>query len=227
MGFSTNTDSELYNSFDITYDYDIWPIWHAAVQGKVKCERYLEMLRFQDCIYPQNYIKLRCVENHDKERIMSLAPSQSQALAWTAFQAFNKGAFLIYAGQESAAANNPSLFEIDKVDWGNYELQNYISKLMLLKKDIAQLEGRFVIVNSDSGIQAAWIHPEGSLYGMFNTEASKGKITVPLDDGIYKDLLSNRSIKIKKNKATWSEDVIIFRYKKSFNVRPFESYLIN
>ncbi|MCK5468317.1 MAG: hypothetical protein KAI99_07410, partial [Cyclobacteriaceae bacterium] len=60
-GFSTISDSELYNAFDITYDYDIWPIWHAAVLGKVKSERYIEMLRFQDCIYPNNYIKLRCV----------------------------------------------------------------------------------------------------------------------------------------------------------------------
>lgn len=227
MGFNTNSDSELYNLFDITYDYDIWPIWHAAVQGKVKCERYIEMLRFQDCIYQQNYIKLRCVENHDRDRIMALAPSRSQALAWTAFQAFNKGAFLIYAGQESAVTTSPSLFEIDKVNWGNYELQDYITKLMLLKKDRAQVEGKFALVNSNSGIQATWIHPEGSLYGMFNTEASKGIITVPLDDGIYKDLLSNRSIIIKNRKTSWHEDAVIFRYKKSFNVEPFNSFLLN
>ncbi|MCK5343691.1 MAG: alpha-amylase, partial [Candidatus Heimdallarchaeota archaeon] len=141
-GFTTISDSELYNAFDITYDYDIWPIWHAAVLGKVKSERYIEMLRFQDCIYPNNYIKLRCVENHDRKRIMALSPTRSQAIAWTAFQAFNKGTFLIYTGQESAAQNTPSLFRVDKIEWGKYELQDFIKTLVLLKKDQAQAEGK-------------------------------------------------------------------------------------
>lgn len=227
QGFTTRSDTELYNSFDITYDYDIWPIWHAAVKVKVDCKRYVEMLKFQDSIYPQNFIKLRNVENHDRDRIMTLSPSRSQALAWTAFQAFNKGAFLIYAGQESAATNNPSLFEIDKVEWGSYEMQDYITKLMLLKKDIAQLEGRFVLLNSNSGIQAAWIHPEGSLYGIFNTGADKENIIVPLDDGVYKDLLSDRSITIKNKITSWQEDAIIFRYNKSFDMEPINSLLLN
>ena len=75
------SDSELYSAFDMTYDYDIWPIWQLAVQGKVPVRRYVEMLRYQDCIYPESYIKLRCVENHDQARIMRLAPSRSQAMA--------------------------------------------------------------------------------------------------------------------------------------------------
>jgi glycosidase len=227
QGFSTHSDTELYASFDITYDYDIWPIWHAAVKERVDCKRYVEMFKFQDSIYPQNYIKLRCVENHDRDRIMTLASSRAQALAWTAFQAFNKGAFLIYAGQESAATNNPSLFDIDKIEWGSHEMQDYITKLMLLKKDIAQLEGKFVLLNSNSGIQAGWIHPEGCLYGIFNTEASKGKITVPLDDGVYKDLLGDRSITIKNKITSWQEDAIIFRYNKSFDMEPINSLLLN
>ncbi len=94
-GLSGISDSELYSAFDLTYDYDIWAIWQAAVLGKVPAARYLEMLRFQDAIYPANFTKMRCVENHDQARIIELAPSRSQALAWTAFQAFNRGAFLI------------------------------------------------------------------------------------------------------------------------------------
>jgi glycosidase len=94
-GLSGLSDSELYEAFDMTYDYDIWPIWQLAVQGKVPVRRYIEMLRFQDCIYPENHVKMRCVENHDQARIMRLAPSRAQGMAWTAFQAFNKGSFLI------------------------------------------------------------------------------------------------------------------------------------
>ena len=53
------SDGEIYNSFDLTYDYDIWPIWQAAVKDQVPTRRYLEMLRFQNSIYPENYIKMR------------------------------------------------------------------------------------------------------------------------------------------------------------------------
>jgi glycosidase len=113
-GLPTLSDGELYQAFDLTYDYDIWPIFQAAVRGQVPVARFLEMLRFQDCIYPANFVKMHYAENHDQARIMALAPSRAQALAWTAFQAFNKGAFLIYAGQESAATHTPSLFDVEK-----------------------------------------------------------------------------------------------------------------
>ncbi len=225
-GFTTISDSELYNAFDITYDYDIWPIWHAAVLGKVKSERYIEMLRFQDCIYPNNYIKLRCVENHDRKRIMALSPTRSQAIAWSAFQAFNKGTFLIYAGQESAADHTSSLFNIDLIEWGKYELQDFIKKLLLLKKDQAQVEGQFVLLKSASGIQAAWIHPKESLFGIFNTDAEKGNIKIPLKSGKYKDLLSGKSITVKNGKVNWPREAAIFRYKKSIEIEPIKSFLL-
>lgn len=226
-GYPMCSDSELYEAFDITYDYDIWPIWNSAVLGNVDNQRYVEMLKFQDCIYPQNFIKLRCVENHDRKRIMSLAPTPSQALAWTAFQAFNKGAFLIYSGQESAAGHNPSLFENDKIEWKEYELQEFIAKLVKLKKDQAQLEGIFHLLNSASGIQAAWIHPEGSLYGIFNTETAKGKINIPLEDGCYEDLLNSKSIIVNDGKAVWPEDAAIIRYSNSIKINPLSSSLLN
>src|SRR4030042_5546432 len=132
------SDGGLYNAFDLTYDYDIWPIWQLAVQGKVPVRRYLEMLRFQDCIYPHNYIKMRCVEHHDQARIMRLAPSRAQGMAWTAFKTFNKGPFLIYGGQESAVKHTPSLFDIDKVEWGDFNLQPFLTRLTKLKKNLAQ-----------------------------------------------------------------------------------------
>jgi hypothetical protein len=50
--------------------------------------------------------------------------SEAQALAWTAQAAFNKGAFLIYAGQESGTRQTPSLFEREPVAWDEYRLQS-------------------------------------------------------------------------------------------------------
>jgi hypothetical protein len=210
-GLSGFSDSEIYAAFDITYDYDIWPLWQLVVQGKLPVRRYIEMLRFQECIYPANFVKMRCVENHDQPRIMHLTPYRERALAWTAFQAFNKGAFLIYAGQEAAAAHTPSLFEIDKVEWKGYLLQPLLTILTRLKKQKAQTEGEFLLIKAEPAIQAVWNHPQGSQYGIFNVTGSKGFISVHLPDGSYIDELSQTVISVKNGKLMLPESAFILR----------------
>jgi hypothetical protein len=219
-GLSGLSDSEVYTAFDLTYDYDIWPIWQLAVQGKLPVRRYVEMLRYQDCIYPQNYVKLRCVENHDQARIMRLAPSRSQGMAWMAFEAFNKGAYLIYGGQESGTKHTPSLFDVDKVEWGDYGLQPFLTRMVKLKKDPAQVEGKFVVVQADPAIQAAWEYPGKSLYGIFNTSGKTGYILVSLPDGTYRDILNDGQVSVKGGKMLLPETAAIVRYGEAVLLRP-------
>jgi glycosidase len=226
-GLPTLSDSQLYRAFDLTYDYDIWLLWQAAVVGKVPAARYLEMLRFQDCIYPENYVKMRCVENHDQPRIMALAPGREQALAWTAFQAFNKGAFLIYAGQEAGASHTPSLFDVDKVAWGDYALQPFLTRLAQLKKDPAQMEGQFVLLDAQPEIQATWIHPDEGLYGVFNVRASTGDVAVRLPDGVYTDLLSEEPVEVRVGRMSLPESAVIVRCHGEIDDRPFYSVLLD
>jgi hypothetical protein len=226
-GLTGFSDSELYQAFDLTYDYDIWPIWQLAVQGKVPVRRYTEMLRYQDCIYPENYIKVRCVENHDQARIMRIAPSRAQGMAWTAFEAFNKGAFLIYGGQESAAKHTPSLYEIDKVEWGDFSLQPFLTRLAKLKKDPALMEGKFVIMQADPAIQAAWEYPGKNLYGIFNTSGKTGYIMVNLPDGTYRDILNDGQVMVRGGKMLLPETAAIVRFTDTILLRPAYSELLD
>jgi len=226
-GLTCLSDGDLFQAFDITYDYDIWPIWQLAVQGKVPVRRYIEMLRYQDSIYPQNYIKLRCVENHDQARIMRLASSRAQGMAWTAFQAFNKGAFLIYGGQESATKHTPSLFESDKVEWSDFSLQPFLTRLVKLKKDPAQLEGRFIVLQADPAIQAVWEYTGKNLYGIFNTSGKTGYIMVNLPDGTYRDILNDGQVSVKSGKTLLPESAAIVRYADTILLRPAYSELLD
>ncbi len=221
------SDSELYDAFDITYDYDIWPIWQLAVQGKVPVRRYIEMLRYQDCIYPENYIKMRCVENHDQARIMRLAPSRAQGMAWTAFEAFNKGPYLIYGGQESGVKHTPSLFEMDKVEWGDYNLQPFLTRLAKLKKDPAQVEGNFIVMQADPAIQAAWEYAGKNLYGIFNTSGKTGYIMVNLPDGTYRDILNDGQVLVRGGKILLPEAAAIVRFTDTILLRPAYSEMLD
>jgi glycosidase len=226
-GHDMLSDCELYRAFDLTYDYDIWPLWQAAVKGKAPVARYLEILRFQDCIYPGNYVKMRCVENHDQPRIMAFASSRQQALAWTAFQAFNKGAFLLYAGQEAGATRRPSLFDVDKVEWRDFPLAPFLTRLAQLKKDPAQQEGQFVLFDGAPVIQAAWAGPGEGLYGVFNVTASSGEVAVHLPDGVYTDLLSDEPARVRGGQMSLPATAVIVSYQGALEQRPIFSILLD
>lgn len=227
-GLSAISDSEVYRGFDLTYVYDIFPIWQAAVKGDAPVSRYLEMLRFQEAIYPANFAKMRYVENHDNERIMKVAPTRPQALAWTAFEAFNRGAFLIYGGEESAAEHTPSLFDIDKVEWKNYELSGFLTRLAKLKKDPAQVNGVFTITSAEPAIQALWKWEGANLFGVFNVNGNQGKTATILPDGNYPDLLNGSEVTVSDGQIALPETAFILRVPgKMKAVQPFHADLID
>ncbi len=226
-GLSGLSDSEIYAAFDLTYDYDIWPIYQAAVMGQEPVSRYLEMLRFQDAIYPQNYVKMRCVENHDQKRIMSLAPTREQALAWTAFSAFQRGAWLLYGGQESAETHTPSLFDVDKVRWGGYELQGFLSRLAQIKKNPALQENQMLFLNAEPTLQAAWNGQGAGLYGIFNVRGAEGQTPTQLPDGDYLDLLSQERIPVRGGKAPAPQTAFILQTEAYLNLQPLRLALID
>ena len=166
---------------------------------------------------------------HGTRYAARLARSRSQALAWAAFQAFNRGAFLTYGGQESAAAHTPSLFDVDKVAWGKYELQPFLTRLAQLKKDPAQISGQLVLLKAEPAIQAAWriAWPGASLYGVFNTGAATGQVDVRLADGIYTDLLSGASVSVRRGRTAIPDSALIVRYSGEIELKPFYSDLLD
>ncbi|PID84660.1 MAG: alpha-amylase [Chloroflexi bacterium] len=211
-GLTAHADGEIHTAFDLSYDYDIWPTWERAVENPAAVPLYFSMLQYQQGIYPAHTLKMRCVENHDQPRIMQRAPSRAQALAWTAFQAFNEGAFLIYAGQESENRHTPSLFEEDKVIWRDYSLQGFLTKLCKLKKDPVQVEGDFRLITADPALTAHWQAEHEGLYGAFNVAGVVDVMSTPLPAGQYLDLLSEREVTVREGKMMVPETAVILRY---------------
>ena len=218
----TLSDSEVYRAFDMTYDYDIWTTFNQALSGQVHFGRYLDMLLLQDGIYPANFIKMRCTENHDQPRIMTAAPTREQALAWTAFEAFNKGAFLIYAGQESGAHHRPTLFDVDKIDWQDFSLQPFITSLARLKKDPALITGKFQLIENRDTLQAAWQTEQGGLFGVFNVQNLPTEISIPLPDGAYQNELDGKIVSVTNGKID-AQPAAVFRLSGPQNFEPFRS----
>ncbi len=211
-GLMAQSDGEIHQAFDLSYDYDIWPLWQTAVADPTAVPLYAGILPFQKGIYPAHTIKMRCVENHDQPRIMQHAPSRAQALAWTAFQAFNEGAFLIYAGQESENTHTPSLFDVDKVIWRDYGLQEFLTRLCRLKKDPVQMTGQFEVVTAVPAISAVWQSANEGLYGVFNVSGAEGVMPTPLPDGQYVDGLTDRVVAVRDGEMMTPETAVILRF---------------
>jgi glycosidase len=210
-GLLAQSDGELYRAFDITYDYDIFPQWEAAVANPLLAGQYLELLRFQDGIYPQDYVKLRYVENHDQPRITART-SEPQARAWTALAAFNKGAFLIYAGQESGTRQTPSLFEREPVAWDEYGLQPFLTSLAALKKEPAVRDGQLYWIGATPVVVGIWQAEDEGLLGLFNVAGNGGTIGVPLPDGHYEELVSGAEVQVDGGRVAVPPAAAVLRY---------------
>jgi len=219
-GLSGLSDSEIYSAFDMAYDYDIWTLFQSAVLGKIPVNRYLEALRFQHAIYPANFVKMRCAENHDQRRIMGIAKNWDHAIAWTAFQAFLPGSFLIYGGEESGATHTPSLFDSDKIEWGNYPLQDFLTRLAMLKKHSIVSKGNWVVISTEPAAVSIWSTSSASLVGVFNLSQAKGRVHIPLADGKYHNLLSNDEIEVRDHQVEIPQSAIILEANEPIDARP-------
>lgn len=229
-GMSIASDGEVYRAFDICYDYDIYPLQKSAVTGRTAVGEYLAAVNLQESIYPANYVKLRCLENHDRPRAAAMIPNVRALRNWTAWIYFMKGTTMIYAGEEFLARHHPTLFDVDPVRLeaeetaeadpdGDGDLSRLMANLSeIRKKDIfrnsifsARTAGTAgeTIVAVHEGIRGT--ESEGrKAVGIFSTRGAAMSIHVDLPDGTYRNRISGRGIDVYEGiLATDGEPVIL------------------
>jgi hypothetical protein len=158
---------------------------------------------------------------------MAFAQNENIAQAWTAFEVFLPGAFLIYAGQESASKKTPSLFDIDKVKWGDYSLQNWLTRLFQIKKSKIFTNGNHYFLAAKPAIQSIWIDQDVVFYNIFNINELKEPITCQLSDGLYEDLISQEHFQISNGKLDLNgASALIFKVSPSLEYTPMRFKLL-
>ncbi|MBU3114463.1 alpha-amylase family glycosyl hydrolase [Clostridium lacusfryxellense] len=212
-GLLCHSDSEIFEAFDISYDYDTYRYFTSYLFGNISLEEYLEKKRTQEYIYPNNYVKLRFLENHDNPRASLLLRDEVHLKNWTAFSFFEKGTQLIYAGQEARDNNCPSLFDKDLVNWNiDKEYFNYIKKLIAIKRNEIFSFGNYKILkcNKIGVIQAEYTHDGKKIIGIFNVEGKTGDYSINLKDGVYRDLIEEVDVRIINGEMKLRRIPIIF-----------------
>ena len=140
QGLQVWSDSEIYTAFDMEYQYDIHEKFMACFEGRqpldMALSAYIDALNSQEFIYPENYVKLRFVENHDNERFATLCPDRRKRMEWLRFMFFQKGPMLVYGGQEFSCTHTPSLFEKETFPRTGEDISATIAKLSQMKKGL-------------------------------------------------------------------------------------------
>ena len=195
-----NSDSQMYEAFDIVYDYDVRDDITEYYEGKSTASALVKMLILQDSIYPKNYVKLRCLENHDTPRIASYIQDENSLRNYTAFNYFQKGTPLVHAGQEKADSNCPSLFEYDKVNWNTgIDLSSLMSRLYEIKKNELFTDGAYNLKAYDEldVIVGSYEKNDSKLTGVFSFKNKNGIVACDLADGVYTNLISGEEVTVK------------------------------
>lgn len=213
-GLIAHSDSEIYRAFDISYDYDCYDAFRSYFYGDGTLEEYAKAINRQEYTYPDNYVKLRFLENHDVTRARFFIPDEKSLRNWTAFMYFQKGLALVYNGQENGLSHLPSLFDRDTVEWEadeKTELRALMRKLSDIKRDELFADSTYnVTAIADDFLIATHRHGNKIAVGIFSVNAKTACVKVPLDDGIYENLIDGKKVEVFRGLArSFGEPIIL------------------
>ena len=219
-GIYTASDYELFDAFDMEYDYDIREVFDKYLKGETSLSHYLDMFNYQEAIYPQNYDKMRCLENHDQPRICHYVKNRSDLENYTAFLYFLKGSTLIYAGQEFGCDETPSLFDKDVFPRNTgIDLSNLLAKLDTIKKTVLDDDDYFK-ADADDENDIAILERDNNKskkVGIFSLKSKSADVKVDLPDGDYKNEISGETVAVSNGKIHCNGNAIII-YTRQFSL---------
>lgn len=212
-GVRSELDYDMYEAFDMEYEYDIREAFDKYLQGKIVLSHYLDMLNFQEAIYPANYNKLRFLENHDQPRICSYVTDEQALRNYTAMLYFLKGTTLLYAGQEFENDHLPSLFEKEPIDrHTGKDLTPLLKALASIKRALG-VPGYFRAEADDANDIAVMQRAgdTGHFIGVFSLKGVSAEVPVPAMDGVYENLLDGTSVTVADGTLSCAGEPVIFR----------------
>ncbi|WP_062532899.1 alpha-amylase family glycosyl hydrolase [Jeotgalibaca dankookensis] len=208
------SDNEVFEAFDITYDYDVEDFYSAYLNDEISLKAYLGILMFQDGIYATNYVKLRFLENHDHPRFRSRVSDPQAVRNWVGFLYFQKGTTLLYGGQEKGIAHLPDLFNVDPINWEktDMDLAPLMKKLYDIKGDLAFRQGAYhLYAHEGQDVMIGSYKEDGkTIHGIFNLDGRHHNVEVDIPDGRYQNQLDQEFYVIEHGYLQTRGEPIIF-----------------
>lgn len=220
LGIPMASDSELYQAFDVLYDYDIARFYQGYLTGNHTLEEYVNAINDQETIYPDNYVKARFLENHDRLRGHFLIPNALDLDNWTAFMYFQKGLVMLYNGQEYGCMHTPTLFDKDEIEPEDLDLTPLLKTLGEIKKDPFFVDTSYhVDVVKDDVVIAIHVKNQSqeTCVGIFHLKDAKKTVldvSKYLPDGIYEDLITDKRYEVRQGVLVTDGQPLMFKVER-------------
>ncbi len=211
-GMVSLSDSEIFQAFDVSYEYDIFFCFRGYLEGRYTLAEYADRVNQQEAIYPENYVKLRYLENHDNARAKFILPDETALRNWTAFLYFQKGMTLLYGGQEAECAHLPSLFDRDSICWDTgKDLSPLLKRLGNLKKHPILRDSRYEVKALPHDIlYATHTHGGRRLIGVFSMKGECSLLDTDAPSGRYVNLVDGGEVEVHNGKLSTGGLPMIF-----------------
>ncbi len=212
-GHHAHADAEMYQAFDILYNYDAFPLYTGYFEGKNTLEQYLHGVNLMEVIYPEDYLKTHCLENHDQQRAHHTIKNELSLRNFTAWSFFVPGVSFLYAGQEVKATKRPDLFEKDPIDLTitDQAFYNLIKKLIAIKKDKVFKEKTYFNASKaqEGDVIIAELRSLDETYlGIFNLSEGVISISLPYDVNELHDSISDQTLIVNNGSIEVKEPII-------------------
>jgi glycosidase len=216
QGYKALSESEIFQVFDMAYDYDVHPYFEQYLKGEAPFKRYVEELLRQDEIYADNYVKMRNLENHDFGRFAPMVKNDINKINnWTSLVFFLKGSTMIYAGQEFCEQRQPSLFEKETVQFDGENISPLVTKLASITKDKAFSYGFYNIHITDKDVFYGEYKYLGKvIVGLFNVGLEEATLDVSIKDGVYTNKITGNKVTVEGGKLELSKEPVIIEYEE-------------
>ena len=216
-GIPCATDAELYEAFDMEYEYDVRAVFEKHLSGEAALSHWTDLLEFQEAAYPANYNKLRFLENHDVPRIASLVRNETALENYTSMLYFLKGATMLYAGQEWENEHLPSLFEQEPIDRSTgRDLTPLLQTLGKIKHKALAPDDVFsarAMDKTDVAVMTRENATEKKL-GIFSLSGKAVSVELDVPDGSYVNLIDNTRVTVIKGSLRCDGKPILFKFSR-------------
>ena len=212
-GIKAARDTELFEAFDLEYEYDIRTVFDKVLRDEAPLSQWTDLLEFQEAVYPANYNKMRFLENHDQPRIASFIPDEKDLVNYTAMLYFLKGTTLLYAGQEWENDHRPSLFEKEDIDRETgHDITPLLQRLTQIKRGYLSADDAFFAkaLNESKTAVMTRFNKDSKKIGIFCLKSKGADIRLEIPDGTYQNLIDDSEITVSEGVLRTDGKPIIF-----------------
>lgn len=221
-----------FKAFDVSYGWKMHHLMNEIAAGDKNANDIERNYQMVDTVYPPHSILLQFTSNHDENSWNGTVFERlgDGVEAFAVFTFTYPGMPLVYNGQEAAMRKRLLFFEKDPIEWQDYALQSFYSKLIHLKlKNEALWSGaeggsfeRIETENPEKIFAFSRIKETQAVLVVLNLsgEELNTNINTANITGDYTDLFSGDLVSIEGN---WSIDLSPWDYQVLVKKMPVDS----